>query len=67
MSYWGAHVNEDHTEVHVVPIDRDLRVLGGHFCSALCFCEPLPDRQFPNLFVHHDPERGGTRNGQIHA
>lgn len=57
MSMWGVW-RPDGDEIHIVPCDRDGHVIGGH-SRAECFCRPKPDPEYPEVIVHHDPERGG--------
>jgi hypothetical protein len=61
MSQWGVWCRHDSTETHIVPCD-DKEIVGGHACIPTCWCNPRRDDEFPHLFVHHDPERGGMNS-----
>jgi hypothetical protein len=44
---WTTHDYDG--DIHVVPVD-DLK---PHAISALCFCNPTPDEESDNVWIHH--------------
>lgn len=63
MSEWGVWKSMLASEFHIVPCDSDGNVLGDHNCSIDCFCQPKPTFVESRVILHHDPKRGGTRDG----
>ncbi len=60
MSQWGVFRGQ-HGEFHITPVDEKKRVSGGHILGIECFCRPKLDETWPPpIWVHQDPERGGT-------
>lgn len=66
MSHWGT-LEDRSGDRHIVPCMKDGTVLEPHCADINCACHPRKDHDSKGLlYVHSDPKRGGSDNGDVH-